>query len=949
MRRTASALLAATVAAATVVLATGQAAHAGMSAANLPRLSWAYVDSASPKTKVVDATVAPPVGTIAAAGKAHTYRSYFTYDLSSLKGQVVHTSYLYTNEDTVTDCSSATTIEVWRTAPVRDNTSWKNPPKELERLAQVNRGAGGYYCPGYLGIDMVAQLNAAIARHDKSITVEYRIAAAQEGDVHTGRTFEQPTLSSFSNHPPVASKPRLVNPDRPCGTPEKPSPAAAQAALTVDATDADAGDFVSVTYAVWPVDHPDQRRELGGGYGTVDLSQYDTGTVLGWQARGYDYTDYGAWSKTCYVVMDKQRPHPPAVASKLYPEGYVQSGGQGIKGRFRLDADGETDVIGFSWRDWSGRYGTVDAHHGSAVLEFTPDRSGPNDLYVRSIDAAGNYGDETDYRFWVAATAPWAGIDVAGVGLTSHISLRAAGQTTPASFGYLVEGGTETRVPAVDGKATGDIVFTEPGYLAVHVRSYAKNGKLIGEDVLHVQVSDAPDVQSAEFNLERSAIEGDTGSFTFRPRSNDVVAYAYDFGQGEQRIPAGADGSAVLSWTAEPAGWKYLRVQSVRADGGLSQENYYQFDVIDPHPTVYTSQLGTIADGPGLPLGFYLFSRLAGAYGFAYTLNDGPEQTADSFGGSADITVVPRLGDNTLVVRALLPDGKRSPSTTFTWQPDTAPIVTSDPDPGAMDHPTTLTFRSVLPNTKEFHYTINWGEVTGVVAAEPDGTATVQFTAHSNTSLSVAVRSVDTDGVESPERTRFWSLRTTHVDVYSSYSEYWTSGGLGVPGTVTFRTEYEPETTEFVYRLNDGPETSTPADPEAFGTTVTLIPDRNGLNTLTVRGRTATGELSLPTEFNFLVGALPYVTSQEYPRGTWSGGAGVEGRFEASGGLPGVTSFDFTFDDAAPITVQTDSQGHAAATWTPEAPATVHLLKVVGHTADGTPTETSYYDIYVSP
>ncbi|GAA3450514.1 hypothetical protein [Dactylosporangium matsuzakiense] len=211
----------------------------------------------------------------------------------------------------------------------------------------------------------------------------------------------------------------------------------------------------------------------------------------------------------------------------------------------------------------------------------------------------------------------------------------------------------------------------------------------------------------------------------------------------------------------------------------------------------------------------------------------------------------------------------------------------------------------------------------------------------------IAATSVAADGTESPERSFYTNLRLTNVEVYSSYSEYWARGGLGVPGTVTFRTEYVPETVEYVYTLNGGAEVVAPAVSDGFGTTVTIVPDRTGLNVLVVRGRTAAGELSYPREFRFLVGTLPLVTSTEFPNGVWSGTVGVEGHFTASGGMEGVTSFDFTFDDAQPVTVPVDAQGRATTAYTP-ATGGIHRLTVIGHTAAGTATEIYYHDILVN-
>ncbi|WP_377509351.1 hypothetical protein [Micromonospora vulcania] len=947
MKRIGTAMLATAVGVAAVVFATGQPALADTSV-NLPLSSWAYLDSQSPKTKFVNPSVPPPVGTLVdSADKPHTYRSYFTYDLTQLKGSVVHNSYLYTNEDTVTDCSTAATIEVWRTAPVKSGTSWNNPPAELEKLATASRGAGAWYCPDYLGFSMVSTLNAALSRHEKSITVEYRITAAQEADPHAGRTFQQPTLSSNFNHPPTVTDPHLEGPTRPCGTLSKPSPASASTVFKATANDPDEGDYATVLYAIWPVDHPDQRREFYSSYNFgTDLSQYADGELLAWQARASDYYDAGPWSKVCHVIMDKTAPaNPPAVTSKTYPEGDTPGGGTGIKGRFRLDAGGDRDVVAFRWRDSSGYSGQVQPRRpgGAAILEYTPSREWFESLTIYSVDAAGNPSPETTYRFWVADTAPSAQIELGGVGLPSTITLTARKPETTA-FGYQIKGGPETRVPAVDGKATGQLTFTEAGEVEVVVSSYAKN-KLIGQDTLRISVTDAPRVESAEFNLDSDQIAGKTGSFTFRPRNSDVVAYEWMLDGTSQTVPAAADDTAVVPWTAT-AGWHTMVVRSVRADGSTSRETYYEFGVIDPVPTAYAPTLEylTRIDGVGLPVHFYLRSQLPNVTGFAYRLDGGPEVVVDG-DGSAEIDVTPtHTGDNTLVFQALLADGTRSPEKSFTWQPFEAPVVTTDPpNGGAAAQPMTLTFRSVLPNTKEFRYSLDFGEYQ-TIAAGSDGTATVSFTPQWDGWFSARVTSVAEDGTTSPERELTVPVRDTRVSVWSPYNEWSPTGGIGVPGEFGFSTSWTPEVVEYRYRLNDGPELSVPIG-DSWNTLITIVPDRNGLNMLTVQGRTADGRLSPVTEYPFQVGNEPYVYSEVYPRENLGGGVGVEGRFEFSGGTAGITSFEYTIGGTAG-TVDADAQGRASITWTPTE-ATGTYLVVKGRKADGSTTAEVWYLILV--
>ncbi|MDG4803760.1 hypothetical protein [Micromonospora sp. WMMD980] len=930
------------------VLTTGSPASAADSY-DIPLKSWTYLDSQSPKTKFVDADVTPPVGTSRDdAGRTHTYRSYFTYDLTSLKGTVVHSSYVWANEKTVTDCSAPATIEVWRTGPVKDTTTWLRPPAEVEKLSTAERGAGAY-CPGYLGVDMAAQLNEALARREKSITLEYRVTAGQEADARTGRTFVKPLLSATANHPPTITGLQLKYPDRPCGTLAKPSPAAQHTVFAATASDADEGQYPTVRYAIWPVDHPDQRREFHDYYGT-DLSEYADGTVLAWQARASDYDDQGPWSKTCYLVMDRTAPaNPPVVSSRTYPEGDSPGGGNGIEGTFRFDGAGDRDVVGFVWRDSMGYSGQLSAKRpgGSAILKYTPKLRFSTDLYVASVDAAGNRGPERDYRFRVAETAPYADVVVNGVGLPSTITFLARKAETTA-FGYQLKDGSEVRLPAIDGKATGSITFTATGQVDVAVRSYVKN-KLIGQETLQVWVTDAPGVESAEFNFDHDQVAGTVGSFRFTPHSDDVTAYEYNLDGEWSTVPAADDDTAVLSWTATP-GWHSMVVRSVRADGSTSMETDYPFNIIDTRPNAYASDLSSWPrrDGVGVPLRVEFQSQLPDLTGFVYRFDGGAEQTVSTEGNPyAYVTVTPtHAGDNTVVVEALLSDGTRSPATTYTFGIWSGPVVSQTPEgSGTVGRPMTFTFHPGLPDVVSYRYSLYGGDEQ-TIAAGPDGTASVTYTPTSWGYNDVRVTSVGADGTESELRIEAFSVRDNRVDVYSTYD--WSRRGIGWTGYFFFHTQLFGEVTEYHYRVNDGPEQVIPASTDGTSTLVAVPFDRNGTNTLHVRSLTSGGELSPVTDYDFTVGTAPYVVSAQYPDGTWSGGGGVPGTFEFSGGTAGITSFSWQIDDGPSTDVPADSQGKASITWTPTQNYETRTLSVTGHKADGTDTDTTRYSIYVA-
>lgn len=641
MHRTLRALLSAAAAAlsATTVLV-GLAADPAL-AQNYDTLSptaWAHTDKAQPSTPDPNPSGDYLIGSSEdPSGLKHTGRAYFTFDLTPLKGQVLHRVTFYTYERTVNDCSQVAPIEVWRTRPVTSATTWQHPPRELELLGERSYG-NGVICPGaYLGIDMIPAVQAALGRGEKTITVEVRIKAGSEGDARIGRTMTPGRMSYGANHAPKVSGLKLKYPDAGCGTIDK-HPSASwwmQAQATVK--DADPQDHAQIWYAYWPVDRPDERKETTSpsfGGGIAD------GTVVAWTAQGRDYDDAGPWGRTCYFTVDTTAPKTkPIVFSKKYPsEGYPGTGGPGVPGTFVFDAAGDTEITGFEWNQNDGGLSQrVVANHrgGRAKVTVTPRYSGRGSLKVAAVDAAGNRSEWTEYRYTVRDTAPSAEIEMNGVGLTSHIKLysRAAEVT---EFGYAIDGGPETRVPAVDGQGEGDLVFDSTGSKTVVSRAYAGR-KMIGSDTVQISVSDAPKISSAEFDWLSSPVAGNPGSFTFAPRTTDVKSYRYDFGDGDQKeINAGPDGSAVLAWTPEVGGYYTITVYSVDRWGHQSQPAQESFSVIDTHPGVYVHAYDPQV---GDPVAVSAWSDLPNAVAIVYSFDGGPEQTLD--GRSVDFEVVP--------------------------------------------------------------------------------------------------------------------------------------------------------------------------------------------------------------------------------------------------------------------------------------------------------------------
>jgi hypothetical protein len=846
--------------------------------------TWTFTDSASPTTHFAEPAGNAPIGsTVDDSGVPHTHRAYYTFDISAFRGQAIHLANLWSNESQVADCGTAAQVEVWRTGPVTDKSTWNKPPKELELVASHAVGKGGIGgCPGaYLGNDTIPFVAAALARHDKTITFEVRVAATVESDPAAARSVQPLHLSMWTNHVPTVSDLGLSLPDRPCGTLAKHPTAGGYATrFTATVTDADPVPSPTVTFALWPVDHPDQRVTIGSSGGTApqvnaDLRAYPDGTVLAWSAQPNDRDDTGAWGRTCYLTVDNTAPaRPPVIIPRKYAEAqYPGTGGPGVAGAFLLDAQGDRDVVGFQYRDQQGSsyYSEAKPHHpgGRARISMTPNKWGPHRLEARSFDAAGNYGPWQTYDFYVRDTAPSFDVAVAGVGLPSTITLysRAAEVT---SFGYSVGDGPEAIVPAVGGQGTGTIVFATKGTTTVVSRSYAGQ-KMIGSDSKQISVGDTPRVTSAQFLGTAEPVLGDQGTFTFTPSTAGVVAYLYEFGHvdgdggGDQkRIEANADGTATLPWTADMAGDIYLTVYSVTADGTKSSMAYHQFSVIDTHPSVVSYAGGCCpnTDGVGHPVTVSLSSELPGVTGFVYSYDGGAEQTVtgDTW---ADITVTPtHVGDSTFTARAILADGTRSAPTTITITITNAPLLGVAGPYGSyavVGRPATV---AATPATADVvSYLYYWGDDSSspqTVDAAADGSASITWTPASAAFAMVNVIAVGRDGTESDVRQLYVETADPIVDYFGTWNDWSPTGGVGVPGWLSFAdvsgTTMLDATVKYLWHVNDGPVQETPRTPDAYTTDVVYTPDRAGENILYVQREFTDGALSPVSQFTLLVG-----------------------------------------------------------------------------------------------
>ncbi len=267
----------------------------------------------------------------------------------------------------------------------------------------------------------------------------------------------------------------------------------------------------------------------------------------------------------------------PTVTSAEYPDDGAWHPGAGLPGSFTFDAGGDAAVVGFSYgnADPAGTFVPADHPGGTATVSYTPQASGPNDLYVASVDSAGNRSPQHVHHFYVASTEPGVALPrETGVGIPAEVRFS-PGIADVVSYTYLIDNGPETTVAAsADGTATTNIVTANPGSHRLKVWSTTGTGLTSGTASRPYTASEAPLVASADYpDFVGSGGPGVAGVFTLTPRTPGVVEYVYYFYEDWDNptvVPAGPDGRASFTFTPAASGFYPMQVYSRTADGKQS-------------------------------------------------------------------------------------------------------------------------------------------------------------------------------------------------------------------------------------------------------------------------------------------------------------------------------------------------------------------------------------------
>ncbi|WP_329592558.1 VCBS repeat-containing protein [Streptomyces sp. NBC_01005] len=370
-----------------------------------------------------------------------TARSFFRMDSNNLwnTDKVISASTFRIKNSWSWSCTSRP-VETWLTGSISSSTSWNKPPSWTRQLDSVNDSKGyDSSCPaGNLAFDVTSAAKDAVSKHWNNITLGMRVPLTSETDVYGWKKFDAKSavLSTTYNTRPNAPTALDTIPStknaKDCGT-AAPYGLIGNTDIYLTAKMADRdGGTVKAKFNLWPTGHhPNDdpsgviviNKTVSVTSGTVAKLKVTKAELtphlsrangnFSWKVQAQDSALSSDWTPPagaagCRFVFDPTRPSsPPGVTSQQFPDG--SDGWPGVtgsvrtEGTFTLTSGGVADVTKYEyWTDWDAtrRTATPNANGGSVSVKLTPTVTGPNRLYAKSYDKAGNSSDTEPYLFY---------------------------------------------------------------------------------------------------------------------------------------------------------------------------------------------------------------------------------------------------------------------------------------------------------------------------------------------------------------------------------------------------------------------------------------------------------------------------------------------------------------------------------------------------------------------
>lgn len=422
--------------------------------AGMSKSEWLYVSSSHPSTEYHKFKDDEGVGRCSydtiggtyyvCSTSPYTNRMYFQFSTSGWKNRTISKAVFEVYETFSFSCAKSTVnLHLVDSAGVDSATNWNNKPKDgdlmVDRTVAYGRGDS---CspdapPSWVdfqdnGDESNENLTATVRKKAKAgDPLAFSLRAADEGDPNSWKRFRGDNAKlvvTYNTTPSKPSKERLTNPEeKACTTDNTKRPWIRDATPTmaVNGTDADSysdgtGQNLTATFRVWDqvADRPmvyegkDGPQNEGVFEENIPVRELAHGHGYKWHAQLYDGSTgklkdsgYSEWSDWCEFVVDVERPD---TKPQVEPAAGEDNLPVGAKRHFTVSANGNSDSIFkndvefYEWdlgNDTPGRKATPASLGGNATIEVPTSTFGPNVLYVRSVDRAGNRGPLEKYIF----------------------------------------------------------------------------------------------------------------------------------------------------------------------------------------------------------------------------------------------------------------------------------------------------------------------------------------------------------------------------------------------------------------------------------------------------------------------------------------------------------------------------------------------------------------------
>ncbi|WP_091125941.1 DNRLRE domain-containing protein [Micromonospora eburnea] len=278
----------------------------------------------------------------------------------------------------------------------------------------------------------------------------------------------------------------------------------------------------------------------------------------------------------------------------------------------------------------------------SPECRFTVDTEAPAQPTVTSTD----YPDDDG----------WYG----GPGIPGEFTFTANDGTDSVGFRYSLMGALPTYVAADAPGGSATVTITPgkngPNLLDVEAVDATGNRSPVTRYVFRVR-----DTSPTITDGNPTAGYGEPRTLTFSPRMENVVEYTYRLNDGpEQTAAAAADGTSTITITPTKPGNNDVYVRSRTADGLLSGEGSYRFNLASK-PTVTSVEypMGKTGAPAGTPGTFVFGPGMPGVAEYVYSFDGRPTETvAAGVDGSASVTYTPTTaGPHRITVYTRTGDG----------------------------------------------------------------------------------------------------------------------------------------------------------------------------------------------------------------------------------------------------------------------------------------------------